>query len=266
MPAQDPELPAEVSRVDADLQATPSPVADVGQFVPSTELEEPPKSTSLAEPIPARMLNEFVYCPGLFYYEYVEGVFVENADTTRGAALHSRVDKGIGALPAAQSATTDEPAAESDDEKEESEATKSRTAMQSIHSRFVTLGSERLGVIAKLDLVEMREAEDIPELLSRLEVCPVDYKAGAPREGEEGNELWPTDKMQLGLQISILRDNGYHCDRGIIYYRATKQRVPLEWTPELEAWCWRRSKPRDERCRDQSRRLSLPRQSACDVL
>jgi hypothetical protein len=52
MPAQDPELPAEVSRVDADLQATPSPVADVGQFVPSTELEEPPKSTSLAEPIP----------------------------------------------------------------------------------------------------------------------------------------------------------------------------------------------------------------------
>ena len=24
----------------------------------------------------ARMLNEFVYCPRLFYYEHVEGVFV----------------------------------------------------------------------------------------------------------------------------------------------------------------------------------------------
>src|SRR5437899_179734 len=32
------------------------------------------------ETIPARMLNEFVYCQRLFYYEFVEGVFVENAD------------------------------------------------------------------------------------------------------------------------------------------------------------------------------------------
>jgi CRISPR-associated protein Cas1 len=56
------------------------------------------------------MLNEFVYCPRLFYYEYVEGVFVDNADTTRGAALHARVDKGSGALPVANA-----PAAESED-------------------------------------------------------------------------------------------------------------------------------------------------------
>lgn len=27
--------------------------------------------------IPAGMLNEFVYCPRLFYYEFVEGVFVQ---------------------------------------------------------------------------------------------------------------------------------------------------------------------------------------------
>src|SRR5258705_13033716 len=33
--------------------------------------------------LPARMINEFVYCPRLFYYEYVEGVFVDNADTIR---------------------------------------------------------------------------------------------------------------------------------------------------------------------------------------
>ena len=33
------------------------------------------------------MLNEFVYCPRLFYYEHVEGVFVENADTLRGPAF-----------------------------------------------------------------------------------------------------------------------------------------------------------------------------------
>ncbi len=48
------------------------------------------------------MLNEFVYCPRLFYYEFVDGVFVESADTLRGAAIHQRVDTGSGALPKAK--------------------------------------------------------------------------------------------------------------------------------------------------------------------
>jgi CRISPR-associated protein Cas1 len=42
--------------------------------------------------------------------------------------------------------------------------------------------------------------------------------------------------MQLGLQALILRDNGYNCNEGVIYYRATKQRVRLPITPELENW------------------------------
>ncbi|MES2739008.1 MAG: CRISPR-associated endonuclease Cas1 [Verrucomicrobiota bacterium] len=67
-------------------------------------------------------------------------------------------------------------------------------------------------------------------------VTPVDYKAGSPRLGEDAHELWDADKMQLGLQILILRDNGYTCDEGVIYYRATKQRVKLAMTPEVEAW------------------------------
>ena len=33
-----------------------------------------------------------------------------------------------------------------------------------------------------------------------------------------------------------LRDNGYLCGEGVIYYRATKQRVRLPITPELETW------------------------------
>jgi CRISPR-associated protein Cas1 len=96
------------------------------------------------------------------------------------------------------------------------------------------MGSERLGVVAKMDLVETKAEKD--DLFTALEVCPVDYKAGAPKEGEEANELWDTDKMQLGLQALILRDNGYTCNEGVIYYRATKQRVRLPITPELENW------------------------------
>jgi len=179
------------------------------------------QSTIPSEPIPARMLNEFVYCPRLFYYEFVEGVFVHSADTLRGAAIHRRVDSGSGEMPPAEGEKFEAP--------------------ETIHSRSVSLGSERLGVTAKIDLVEVRapnafgdEAES--DLFAKREVCPVDYKAGAPREGEEGKELWDADKMQLGLQCLLLRDNGYICNEGIIYYRATKQRVRLAVTPELEAW------------------------------
>ncbi len=96
------------------------------------------------------------------------------------------------------------------------------------------MGSERLGMVAKMDLVESK-TENV-DLLTAFEVCPVDYKAGAPKEGEEANELWDTDKMQLGLQALMLRDNGYACNEGIIYYRATKQRVRLPITSELENW------------------------------
>ena len=170
-------------------------------------------------------------------------MFVDNADTTRGAALHTRVDKGSGALPLTLSRKAN-PTSESAGADEDSRISKTDGESERIHSRSVTLGSDRLGVIAKLDLVEVRASNAEPDLLSTLEVCPVDYKVGAPREGEDGNQLWPTDQMQLGLQILILRDNGYRCDRGIIYYRATKQRVPLDWTLRLKTGCWRRLSPR----------------------
>jgi CRISPR-associated protein Cas1 len=62
----------------------------------------------------------------------------------------------------------------------------------------------------------------------------VDYKAGAPKEGADANQLWDTDKVQLGLRALILRDNGYTCAEGIVYYRATKQRVRLPITAALE--------------------------------
>jgi CRISP-associated protein Cas1 len=160
--------------------------------------------------LPARMINEFVYCPRLFYYEQVEGVFLDNADTIRGSQGHKRVDQGSGALPSADG-SADQP--------------------ETIHSRSVELASDRLGVICKMDLVEVRA-----DLFSNVQVCPVEYKAGAPRENDDGIELWDTDKIQLTLQCLILRDNGYDCKEGILYYRSTKQRVRLEITPEIENW------------------------------
>ena len=68
-----------------------------------------------------------------------------------------------------------------------------------------------------------------------LEVCPVDYKAGAPKEGEEANEIvGHRQKCSLDCRHRFCGDTGYACNEGVIYYRATKQRVRLPITPELE--------------------------------
>jgi CRISPR-associated protein Cas4 len=159
---------------------------------------------ALPEYLPARMVNEFSYCPRLFFYEWVEGVFQESADTVEGAAQHRRVDEKPTALPAPGDAS----------------ATGS-----SIHARSVTLSSERLRAIAKMDLVEAEGGL----------VTPVDYKHGSPREGPDGLELWPADKAQLAVQGIILRDNGYQCDEGIVYYRKTGQRVRVSLDAALVA-------------------------------
>ena len=221
-----------------------SPLGPPAPDAPSASPAPPaPPATPPTETIPARMLNEFVYCPRLFYYEFVEGVFVESADTLRGKAIHQRVDSGTGALP---EATKPEGRREKGKGKKpdadvgtvpdaaESEIRTPQSEIETIHSRSVQMGSPRLGVTAKMDLIEVRVGGD--DLFSALEVTPVDYKAGAPRPGEEANELWDADKMQLGLQILILRENGYTCQEGVIYYRATKQRVRLPMTAEVEAW------------------------------
>ena len=248
-------LQDEASRENDPASPSGLPLPASASKAPPSALPVPP--SAFTGTIPARMLNEFVYCPRLFYYEFVEGVFVESADTLRGAAIHQRVDSGTGALPRssrkseamakdAQSPTVPQ---ENDGAAPIAER-KSEIENEVIHSRSVQMGSDRLGVVAKMDLVEARAAQPPPtgladgdasapqegDLLAALEVCPVDYKAGAPKPGEDATELWDTDKMQLGLQALILRDNGYSCTEGIIYYRATKQRVRLAITSELQDW------------------------------
>lgn len=217
-------------------------------------------SDPAADLLPARMLNEFVYCPRLFYYEHVEGVFLHSADTKKGAAEHTRVDSGKGALPPAKVENPGADAAEaaggavatSDTSPEKSGGAdappgESPSASEVIHSRSVMLGSESLGVVAKLDLVEAiisaspllsggTDGSATQESRGASRVIPVEYKTGAPREGDDGRELWDADRMQLGLQIMLLRENGYACDEGVVFYRQTRQRVRFVLTSEDETW------------------------------
>jgi CRISPR-associated protein Cas1 len=152
--------------------------------------------------LPARMLNEFTYCPRLFFYEWVEGVFAHSGDTVEGALRHETLGETAEALP---------PADEAGEER--------------IHSRSVSLSSDRYGLTAKIDLVEGQGST----------VTPVDYKRGAPRERDGGLEAWPTDRAQVCVQALVLREHGYACDEAVVYYNRTKQRVRVPITEEIVA-------------------------------
>jgi CRISPR-associated protein Cas1 len=147
--------------------------------------------------LPARMLNEFVYCPRLFYYEWVEGVFTHNRHTVEGALRHARLDDRQDALAPADEVGPDD----------------------QVHARSVQLSSECHQLIARMDLVEA----------SGDRATPVDYKHGAPHVDRDTGELsaWDADRAQIAAQALVLRDNGYRCEEGVVYYVKTRQRVRI---------------------------------------
>lgn len=147
--------------------------------------------------IPVRMVNEFVYCPRLAYLEWVQGEFAHSADTIEGAIRHKRVDKESGSLPEA-------PQAE-----------------EKIHARSVSLSSVRLGITAKLDLVEGDGNR----------VTPVDYKRGKRPHIAAG--VYDPERVQICAQGLLLREHGYECDEGVIYFVASKERVRVPFDEAL---------------------------------
>ncbi|MFN7925869.1 MAG: CRISPR-associated endonuclease Cas1 [Bryobacteraceae bacterium] len=156
--------------------------------------ESRPSERKLPEYLPARMVNEFVYCPRLFFLEWVDGLFAESVDTVEGSVQHKRVDKEGQSLPGSDALGEDR-----------------------LQTRAITLSSERLRVIAKLDLLDVEGGR----------VTPVDYKHGKPREGDTGTEMWAPDRVQLGSQALVLRENGYTCDEAVVFYQGTRQRVRI---------------------------------------
>jgi CRISPR-associated protein Cas1 len=161
----------------------------------TTEGNQPIVSNN--EPIPARMINEFAYCPRLFYLEYVQREWAESADTLDGSFVHRRVDKESGKFPEKPEENTE------------------------IHARSVWLGSESLNVSAKIDVLEADGKV----------ATPVDYKRGKPKDVDEG--VYEPERVQLCLQGLILRENGFECEVGFIYFAESQQKVKVEFTPEL---------------------------------
>jgi CRISPR-associated protein Cas1 len=151
--------------------------------------------------LPARMVNEYEYCPRLAYLEWVQGEWAESADTVEGRYRHRRVDKPGGNLP--------DPAEAEDGER--------------IHARSITLSSNRLGLIAKIDLVEGEGNV----------VVPVDYKRGRRPHVPKG--AYDPERIQICVQGMVLEEHGYTCTEGILYFIESRERVRVELDAELRA-------------------------------
>ena len=163
-----------------------------------SEFVFPPAGAPAGGPlVPARMVNEYQYCPRLAYLEWVQGEWADSADTVEGRHAHRRVNRDGGKMPAP------------------------REVAEKLHARSVTLSSERLGLIARMDLIESEQER----------VVPVDYKRGK-RPHVKGGAYDP-ERVQLCVQGLILREHGYRCDEGVLYFVAGRERVRVVFDDEL---------------------------------
>lgn len=160
--------------------------------------------------LPVRMLNEYAYCPRLFHLMHVEGRWADNVYTEEGREVHRRVDRLDDVLPDPE---RDEPERDTPDDGDE----------PPVVSRSVMLGSERLRLVAKLDLVATAGDEAVP----------VDTKRGRVPLNPERS--WEPERVQLMAQGLLLREHGYRTDHGVLYFAGSRTRVDIRFTPELEA-------------------------------
>ena len=188
--------------------------------------------------LPARMVNEFNYCPRLFYFEHVEGLFVDNADTIEGNIRHKRVDKKTTALPKTKPKSKSKSKSKTkslfgDDDDgsktaagDSSDSGSASDLFEKIHATSVTLSSEHYGIISKIDLVEVAGEA----------ASPVEYKRGKPKTKFDGSlTAWDPERVQLCVQALVLREHGYRVDHGTIFFWETRQRVIIPIDQELVA-------------------------------
>ena len=147
--------------------------------------------------VPARMVSAYAYCPRLFYLEWVRAQWAESADTVEGRYQHRAVDAERGTAPLPEESGE-------------------------LHAaRSVLLSSPRLGLVARIDVLESSGGA----------VRPVEVKRGSPPSTPERS--WEPERVQLCVQGLLLREAGYACDEGVLYYAGARQRVTVPFDEAL---------------------------------
>lgn len=182
------------------------------------------------DPLPARMINAFVYCPRLFYLEHVQGRFEDSDETVEGRARHRSVDQPRGGAPTPDEGVLHE-------------------------ARSVSLSSPALGLSARIDLLEGRDGA----------VIPVEVKRGHPRAD---GQPWPSDHVQIVVQALLLEKHGYRCTSAAVYYASTQQRVTVEITDEDRDWarsCANEARAAEEQVRPPPPLVDSPKCTRCSL-
>lgn len=156
-------------------------------------LHAPPASSDETL-VPARMINEWIYCPRLAFLEWAHGEWAGSADVAAGKRAHRATETGRApALPAPDALDENKP----------------------FTTRRVSLASERLGLAAEIDVLEADDGH----------VVPVDVKVGKRPHVAEGAYL--PERVQICVQGLLLRDAGYICDAGALWFAESRERVRI---------------------------------------
>ena len=181
---------------------------------------------------PARNVAQYAYCPRLFYFMQIEGVFLPSSDTEKGLAIHRRVNR-----PSAARDRQDDAETAPDGPKK---------------VRSLALTSNRLALTAVLDLTELEGQKAVP----------VEYRKGKPsylaceespdqtcdsdrphdtnadptaKPPPPAPRAWPTDRVQVGLQALLLEEAGYEVNKAVLYYAAKKLRLEIPVDEKLKS-------------------------------
>jgi CRISP-associated protein Cas1 len=156
-------------------------------------------------PLPVRRLHNYFYCARLLYFQWVENLFEENADTIAGRHAHRNVDK-----PSSF--------------EEEKRAALAEGLPEGARLRSLKLESAVLGLVGVVDLLE--GGPDGAEV--------VDYKKGSARRGANGERMAKeADAVQVAAHALMLAEAGTPVGGAWIYYAEDKRRVRVELTEEL---------------------------------
>lgn len=148
--------------------------------------------------VPLRALNQVTYCPRLYYLEYVECLMQVNEHVADGTFQHRRVNNP-------------------------ELAGRTRQEKDALHTRSVSLSSQRLGLTGKLDLLEEKDGE----------CYPVEYKRGS---GPPDGGFWDNDAVQVCGQALLVEESlGRTIRAGVLYYQGSKRRVEVPLDDTLRA-------------------------------
>jgi CRISPR-associated endonuclease Cas1/CRISPR-associated protein Cas4 len=145
--------------------------------------------------IPASMINEFSYCPRRCYFQWMEGEYADCADILQGKIVHRRMESKPDQLM--------------------------EEGLGPINAREIAFTGTEIGVACRIDLL----------LGDTRNAVPVDYKNGKAPDIPEG--AYEPDRVQVCAQGLVLRENGFLCNQGKVFFVKSKKLVNVKFDEAL---------------------------------